>query len=52
MTATLRPATAAGARPSAPATYESVLRDLALADERIVVLTAENRAAIRSRVCS
>jgi len=47
MTATLRPATAAGVRPSAPATYESVLRDLALADERIVVLTAENRAAIR-----
>ncbi|MFI5180657.1 MAG: transketolase family protein [Thermoanaerobaculia bacterium] len=27
--------------------YETVLRDLALADERIVVLTAENRAAIR-----
>jgi transketolase len=29
------------------ATYENVLRDLALADERVVVLTAENRAAIR-----
>lgn len=29
------------------ATYESTLRDLALADERIIVLTAENRAAIR-----
>jgi len=28
-------------------TYESVLRDLALADPRLVVLTAENRAAIR-----
>lgn len=32
---------------SAPATYESVLRDAALADERLVVLTAENRAPIR-----
>ncbi len=30
-----------------PDTYESVLRELALADERVVVLTAENRAAIR-----
>lgn len=29
------------------ATYEDALRDLALADERIVVMTAENRAAIR-----
>ena len=29
------------------ATYETLLRDLALADPRIVVLTAENRAAIR-----
>jgi len=29
------------------ATYESVLGDLAAADERIVVMTAENRAAIR-----
>ncbi|HTR77354.1 MAG TPA: transketolase C-terminal domain-containing protein [Gemmatimonadaceae bacterium] len=29
------------------ATYETVLADLALADERILVLTAENRAAIR-----
>jgi transketolase len=28
-------------------TYESTLRDLALSDERIVVMTAENRAAIR-----
>ncbi|HVN32939.1 MAG TPA: transketolase C-terminal domain-containing protein [Thermoanaerobaculaceae bacterium] len=27
--------------------YETVLRDLAAADERIVVMTAENRAAIR-----
>jgi transketolase len=27
--------------------YESTLRDLALSDERIVVMTAENRAAIR-----
>lgn len=32
---------------SAAATYESVLRDTALADERVVVLTAENRAPIR-----
>jgi transketolase len=32
---------------SAPATYESTLGALALADERIVVMTAENRAAIR-----
>lgn len=32
---------------SAAATYESVLRDAALADERLVVLTAENRAPIR-----
>lgn len=30
-----------------PATYEGVLREAALADERVVVLTAENRAAIR-----
>jgi transketolase len=30
-----------------PATYESTLRALALADERIIVMTAENRAAIR-----
>jgi transketolase len=29
------------------ATYETLLRDLALADPRVVVLTAENRAAIR-----
>jgi transketolase len=29
------------------ATYETALRDLALADPRVVVLTAENRAAIR-----
>jgi transketolase len=29
-------------------TYESVLLDLALSDERFVVLTAENRSAIRS----
>jgi len=28
--------------------YEEALRDLALADERLVVMTAENRAAIRS----
>lgn len=28
-------------------TYESTLRDLAVADDRIMVLTAENRAAIR-----
>ncbi len=30
-------------------TYERTLLELALADERIVVLTAENRAAIRNR---
>jgi transketolase len=30
------------------ATYERVLRDLARADERIIVMTAENRAAIRN----
>ncbi len=29
-------------------TYEEVLKDCALADERIVVMTAENRAAIRN----
>jgi transketolase len=28
-------------------TYESTLRELALADDRIIVMTAENRAAIR-----
>ncbi|MHB1046513.1 MAG: transketolase family protein [Thermoanaerobaculia bacterium] len=32
---------------SAAATYEGVLRDAALADGRVVVLTAENRAPIR-----
>jgi transketolase len=32
---------------SAPQSYEETLRALALADERIVVMTAENRAAIR-----
>ncbi|HYN40485.1 MAG TPA: transketolase, partial [Thermoanaerobaculia bacterium] len=37
----------AAATINAVATYESVLRDSALADERVVVLTAENRAAIR-----
>lgn len=38
---------AAAATAAPPATYESLLRELALADERVVVLTAENRAAIR-----
>lgn len=39
--------TTAAATAITPATYERVLRELALADERVVVLTAENRAAIR-----
>ena len=33
---------------SARATYESALLDLARSDERVVVLTAENRAALRA----
>lgn len=37
----------AAATVATPATYESTLRELALADERVVILTAENRAAIR-----
>lgn len=32
---------------AAPASYESVLREAALFDDRVVVLTAENRAPIR-----
>ena len=50
MTATARPAASRPrnfAAPAMPATYEALLRELALADEHIVVLTAENRAAIR-----
>ncbi len=34
--------------PAQPLSYEAVLRDLAQEDERIVVMTAENRAAIRN----
>jgi transketolase len=49
MTATLpvrtRPVIEPAAAPAA--TYEALLAELALADERIMVLTAENRAAIR-----
>jgi transketolase len=33
---------------SEPVTYETTLRALALADERVIVMTAENRAAIRN----
>ena len=50
MTATLdAPAVPARATPPSMATmsYGALLAELALADERIVVLTAENRAAIR-----
>ena len=47
MTASLVPP-APPRTPSRPETYEGALAALARADERIIVLTAENRAAIRS----